>query len=104
MIERIKRLLGIKPGIDMGLLIANGAKIIDVRSPAEFAAGHLPSSANIPLGVLTSKLGKLKKDDVIITCCASGMRSSSAKSLLKARGYTQVYNGGGWQSLKKHTK
>jgi rhodanese-related sulfurtransferase len=104
MIERIKRFFGIKPGIDIGLLITNGAKIIDVRSTAEFAAGHLAASVNIPLAVLTNKLGKLKKDDVIITCCASGMRSSSAKSLLKAQGFTQVYNGGSWQSLKKHTK
>ncbi|HEY4629318.1 MAG TPA: rhodanese-like domain-containing protein, partial [Flavobacterium sp.] len=36
----------------------------------------------------------------IITCCASGMRSASAKSILKSSGFTKVYNGGGWSSLK----
>jgi rhodanese-related sulfurtransferase len=104
MLEKIKRFLGIKPGVDLGLLIACGAKIIDVRSPAEFASGHLKTSVNIPLGTLSANLGKVKKNDVIITCCASGMRSSSAKSLLKAKGYTSVHNGGSWQSLKKYIK
>jgi len=104
MLERIKRFFGIKPGVDIGLLIADGAKIIDVRSPSEFAAGHLASSVNIPLSSLAGKLGKLKQDDVIITCCASGMRSGSAKSLLKSHGYTRVYNGGSWQSLKKYVQ
>ncbi|MFN6083407.1 MAG: rhodanese-like domain-containing protein, partial [Fluviicola sp.] len=39
-------------------------------------------------------------DKTIITCCASGMRSASAKSLLKSSGYAEVHNGGGWMSLR----
>jgi phage shock protein E len=104
MLEKIKRFFGIKPATDFGLLIACGAKIIDVRSPGEFASGHLKTSVNIPLGSIPSGLGKLKKDDVIITCCASGMRSGSARSIMRSKGYTNVYNGGSWQSLKKHIK
>jgi phage shock protein E len=43
---------------------------------------------------------QFKKDQMIITCCASGMRSASAKSILKTNGFLAVYNGGGWQSLE----
>jgi rhodanese-related sulfurtransferase len=50
---------------------------------------------------LKNNLGKLKdKNKPIITCCASGMRSASAKSILVANGFTQVHNGGGWNSLQ----
>ena len=104
MLEKIKRFFGIKPAADLGLLIACGAKIIDVRSPGEFASGHLKTSVNIPLGSLPGSMAKLKTDDVIITCCASGMRSGSARSMLRSKGYTHVYNGGSWQSLKKYIK
>jgi rhodanese-related sulfurtransferase len=54
---------------------------------------------NIPLDSLKNNLSKLKKDKPVITCCASGMRSASAKGLLKANGFVDVYNGGAWVSL-----
>lgn len=104
MINAIKKLLGIGPKIDMGELIAGGAVIIDVRTPGEYAGGHLKQSTNVPLNNLQKHLSKLKKENPIITCCASGMRSSSAKSILKSNGFTQVYNGGSWQNLRKYEK
>ena len=55
----------------------------------------LVSSLSLPL-----TLNKLKKDKVIITCCASGMRSAAAKNILKSNGFTEVHNGGGWMSLQ----
>jgi rhodanese-related sulfurtransferase len=57
-------------------------------------------SINISVDTLSSNLNKLKKDKPIITCCASGMRSASAKSILKSNGFTEVHNGGGWSSLQ----
>jgi phage shock protein E len=51
------------------------------------------------LQALDGSLGKLKKDKTIITCCASGMRSASAKGILKSKGYN-AHNGGGWHSLQ----
>jgi rhodanese-related sulfurtransferase len=78
----------------------NGAQIIDVRSPQEYSGGHIKGSVNIPLNELQGKMNKIKKDKPVITCCASGMRSSSAKGMLKSNGYTEVYNGGGWMSLR----
>ena len=101
MIETLKKLFGIKPQVDLGELVRQGAIIMDVRTKAEYAGGHIRGSINIPLDKIDANLGKLKnKNHVIITCCASGMRSSKAQSGLKSRGYTNVYNGGGWMSLR----
>jgi phage shock protein E len=82
-------------------LILNGATIIDVRSKEEFQGGHLKSSINIPLDKLIYSYKKLDKNKPIITCCASGMRSASARTILKSNGFEQVYNGGSWTSLRK---
>lgn len=100
MINQLKKLLGIAPKADYKSLMAQGAMIVDVRTPAEFSSGHIKGSVNIPLQELSKRAQKLKKDRVIITCCASGMRSASAKGVLKSMGFTEVYNGGGWLSLR----
>ena len=101
MIERLKKLFGLGPKVNYPELVQNGAIIVDVRSKAEYSAGHIKDSINIPVDALRNNLYKLKdKNQPIITCCASGMRSASAKSILKSNGYTAVYNGGGWSSLR----
>jgi len=41
---------------------------------------------------------------VIVTCCASGMRSRSAKAILLSNGYKHVYNGGSWHNLTAYVK
>ena len=87
------------PKVDLKELVKQGAVIVDVRTPAEFQGGHIKGSINIPLQSLDSNLGKLKKDKTIITCCASGMRSASAKGILKSKGL-DAHNGGGWHSLQ----
>ena len=105
MFQAIKNLLGIGPKVDIGELISNGAMIIDVRSRSEYSSGHVKGSVNIPLDQLANNLNRLKsKNQSIITCCASGMRSGSAKSFLKSQGYTSVHNGGSWQNVARHTK
>ena len=85
--------------MDYKSLVQNGAMIVDVRSPQEFNGGNIKGSVNIPLQSLQSSLGKIPKNKTVITCCASGMRSASAKSILKSAGYQDVHNGGGWSSL-----
>ena len=86
---------------DYKAMLAGGGMIVDVRSEAEFYSGHIKNSLNIPLGEITSKLDQFKdKDQPIITCCASGMRSAGAAKILSAKGYTNVVNGGGWSSLE----
>lgn len=101
MINAIKNLFGLGPKVDYAELVKKGAIILDVRSSGEYSGGHVKGSINIPLDQLSKNLNKLKdKNKPIITVCASGMRSASAKSILKSNGYTQVYNGGGWGSLQ----
>jgi phage shock protein E len=103
MIESIKKLFGIGPKTDFAALIAEGALIVDVRSKDEYSRGHIKGSLHIQLDQLSSNFKKFKsKEQVIITCCASGMRSASGRSILKQAGYQHVYNGGGWSSLNKY--
>jgi len=105
MLEGLKRMLGLGPKVDLRELTQQGAVILDVRSKGEYASGHIKGSMNISVDALGSNLSRLKnKDKPIITCCASGMRSASARNILKANGYTQVYNGGGWSSLQHKIK
>ena len=88
------------PSVDFKELMKNGATILDVRTKAEFQGGHIHGSINVPLNNLSNHYSKLNKIKPIITCCASGVRSAQAKSILKANGFTEIYNGGGWSSLQ----
>lgn len=100
MIEFLKKLFGFGPSVDFAALLKDGATVVDVRTRAEYSSGHVKGSVNIPLDQLSSNLSKLKdKNHPIITCCASGMRSSSAKGILRSAGFTNVHNGGSWQSV-----
>jgi len=100
MIQLLKNIFGFGAKTDFKDLVRSGAQIIDVRTKGEFQSGHIKGSVNIPLQNLQNELSKVKKDIPIITCCASGMRSASAKSALKSSGFSEVHNGGGWMSLK----
>jgi phage shock protein E len=104
MLATIKKLLGLGTKVDLGELISNGALIVDVRTPGEYSSGHIKGSVNIPLNTLQSRMTKLKKETPVITCCASGMRSGSARSILQANGFQQVYNGGSWLNLIRYEK
>jgi phage shock protein E len=98
MLNKIGEMLGLKPEADFNELMKRGAQVVDVRSRQEFDSGHLKGSINIPLQELSKSKTRINKSKPVIVCCASGMRSASAKSLLRAEGF-EVYNGGGWQSL-----
>lgn len=74
----------------------NGATLVDVRSPAEFAQGNAPGTINIPLQELGSRLNEIPKSSPVVVCCASGTRSGMAKLKLKKNGYAEVHNIGAW--------
>ena len=81
--------------------VDKGAIIIDVRTSGEFQGGHIKGSKNIPLNTIGNQIESIKKmNKPVIACCASGMRSSQATSILKINGIDAV-NGGGWSSLEK---
>lgn len=101
MLQMIRNMFGLGKQTDYSQLIKQGAIILDVRSRGEFASGHIKNSINIPVDQLVNNLSKLKdKNKCIICCCASGMRSGTARRILEANGYIAVFNGGGWQQLQ----
>ena len=100
MFNTLKNLFGSKTEVNYPELLAKGAVIVDVRTSEEYKGGHIRGSVNIPLNNLQNHLSKLDKNKPVITCCASGMRSASAKSVLQSNGFKEVHNGGGWMSLK----
>lgn len=100
MFEFIVKLFGGR-AVDYRGLLKEGGKIVDVRSPIEYKSGHIKGSINIPLEKLSSNLGRLDKAKPVITCCASGMRSGTARRLLLEKGFQRVFNGGGWTNLQR---
>jgi phage shock protein E len=88
--------------VNLKELISNGAVILDVRTKGEYQSGHLRNSINIPIDNLPKNIKKLNKNRPIITCCASGARSASARRILKSNGFEEVFNGGSWYSLRKY--
>lgn len=101
MLESIKKLFGFK-ATDYGQLMEQGAIVVDVRTAGEFSQGHIKGSVNIPVDRIAQQAHQLKaKNKPVITCCASGMRSATAKSILQSKGIVEVYNGGSWQGLNR---
>jgi len=74
-------------------LVAAGARLVDVRSPEEYARGHLPGAVNIPVQELDGRLADVGPvDHELIVYCRSGHRSSRAAQILRAHGFTKVHN------------
>jgi len=102
MLDFLKNMLGGGPQVDLNEWIQNGAVIIDVRTPGEYRGGHVKGSKNIPLNEIGKQMDKIKKmNKPVITCCASGARSGSAASKLKAAGIEAV-NGGPWHKVEQY--
>ncbi|MBA8826259.1 rhodanese-related sulfurtransferase [Saccharopolyspora lacisalsi] len=78
-------------------------RLIDVRAPGEFAAAHIPGSANVPLDLLREHRTELTAahEDPVVLVCASGARAEQARGVLETAGLDQlsVLSGGitGWQ-------
>lgn len=100
----LKQLFGGAPTADLKSLVDEGAFLVDVRSPGEFADGHVKGSVNIPLDRIVTQLGKFKDKKNIIVFCRSGNRSSMAKNLLEQNGIKNVVNGGTWEKVKQYAK
>ena len=80
-------------GDDARKLAAAGARLLDVRTPGEYASGHLPGAINIPVQELAARLNEAgAKNQPIVVYCRSGARSAQAKQLLAARGFTAIHD------------
>lgn len=88
---------GLDPATAVQLMNREKAVVIDVCEPAEFAAGHVVGSKNVPLGELESRLTSVVKNKSVpvILVCQSGMRSGRAVAVAKKLGYEQAQSLGG---------
>lgn len=76
---------------DARQVVAQGAMLLDVRTPAEFAAGHVRGAVNIPVDDLERRIGELGAvGSPLVVYCHSGRRSARATRLLKGHGYNEV--------------
>jgi rhodanese-related sulfurtransferase len=89
---------------DLQTIIKAGAFLVDVRTPGEFAEGHVKGSVNIPLDTIPNQLAEFKSKQQIVVFCRSGGRSSQAKSFLEQNGFVNVINGGTWDYVNQFVK
>lgn len=70
---------------DARQLVQAGARLVDVRTPGEFAAGHIPGAINVPVQQLDTRMSELQpKETAIVVYCRSGRRSGNAARMLKS--------------------
>ena len=99
-----KQLFGGSEPVDLQGIIDDGAFLVDVRSPGEFAQGHVKGSVNIPLDTVQTRLAQFKEKKNIVVFCRSGNRSSQAKTILEQSGFSNVVNGGTWEDVNQYVK
>ena len=90
------RTLNLAPDIDVATAESLRGQpdvvMLDVRTPEEYAQGHIPGVVPIPLDQVPSRLAEIPKDKTVIVTCRSGNRSNQAAQLLRQRGYDKVHN------------
>lgn len=99
-----KQLFGGSVPVNLKEVIDEGAFLVDVRSPGEFAQGHVKGSVNIPLDTVQSQLAQFKDKKNIVVFCRSGNRSGQAKVVLEQNGFSNVVNGGSWEDVNQYIK
>lgn len=85
--------------------MANVTSVIDVRTPAEFAEGHLEGAVNIDVEspLFAEQVGQLDPSGTYVVYCRSGNRSTVAIDQMKAMGFTDLLNGGGYADASART-
>lgn len=80
-------------GRDAQRLVKEGALLLDVRTPAEYAERHIDGATDIPVQELATRMGEVgAKDREVVVYCRSGHRSSNATAMLRKAGYTHVHD------------
>jgi phage shock protein E len=74
-------------------LAASGAKVVDVRTPGEFASGHVPGAVNIPYDELPRRAAEIGPPSTkVVLYCRTGRRSGMAADALQKAGFSQLYD------------
>lgn len=74
------------------LIYADRVEVIDVRTPEEYAQGHISGAVNMPLDTLEARLSELAQDQPYLLVCRSGSRSAQAQQLMEQHGFAKTYN------------
>ena len=91
----------------LGALVLQAKEVvIDVRTPQEYAQGHIPGAINIDHSVIGQEISRANvgKDDAVILYCRSGRRSAVAQDALKKLGFTRTENYGSMEEASKLLK
>ena len=75
-----------------GELVAEGVRVIDVRTPGEFELSHRPGAENVPMDSLGASASEWDRAEPILIYCTTGARSAHAVSYLEAQGFETVYH------------
>jgi rhodanese-related sulfurtransferase len=78
--------------LDARLREGRACRVLDVRRPAEWQAGHIADAVHVPLNTLAEQAAELPKDESVAVICAGGFRSSIGTSILEQQGFTRVTN------------
>jgi phage shock protein E len=74
-------------------LVAEGIRVVDVRTPAEFNTGHVPGAVNIPYDQMAQRHAELGPPSTpVLVYCRSGHRSGLAIAVLREKGFTDIYD------------
>ena len=88
--------------VEVDRLVAAGALLLDVREDDEWAAGHAPAAAHLPMGQVADRMGELPTDRTIVCMCRAGGRSQSVAVHLAGSGYDVRNAAGGMQAWAAH--
>lgn len=91
------------PGTDAArAAIEDGATVVDVRTPAEYDGGHLDGALNIDVQApdFQERISELPRDETYVVYCRSGNRSAAAIRIMEGLGFTDLVDGGAYDSLK----
>ena len=80
---------------DLKNAVDSGAYVLDVRTPQEFAEGHIASAVNLPLDEVEGRASEVPGDKTVYVICRSGNRSAQASEILKKAGKDVKNVGGG---------
>ena len=81
--------------------LEDGAQLVDVRTPQEYASGALPGAINMPVQQVAGAHGMLDPERPVIVYCRSGQRSEMARMILASMGFMNVFNIGGYTDYRQ---
>jgi rhodanese-related sulfurtransferase len=74
-------------------LVAAGVTVVDVRTKAEFDAGHVPGALNVPFDEISARAAELGPPSApVLLYCRTGRRTAIATQALRAKGFTRIYD------------